>query len=234
MWRVINAYIHKSCCNINTIQTASSRSESSITRWIPQMKYSLAPAGTHTTISHLVLIHTYACKCAHPHTHSLKYYNYFVYIKKLAQSFNPELHLHCGPARYDRNGISVAHIILTALKNTTLFGKLKDTLRQQKNSGLLQTHKWESNGIMFLRMSLRHSFIKWSANFILLPYQVFFLSGKLQRIAWERKRLVNNLSYNEIWLALFYVMPTTHQFTKTGTHTKCNWASKCCSVSDHD
>jgi len=28
--------------------------------------------------------------------------------------------------------------ILTALKNTTLFGKLKDTLRQEKNSGLLQ------------------------------------------------------------------------------------------------
>jgi hypothetical protein len=105
-----------------------------------------------------VFIHIYihVQVCTSTHTHSLKYYNYFVYIKKLAQSFNPQLHLHCGPARYDRNGISVAHIILTALKNTTLFGKLKDTLRQEKKSGLLQ--KWESNGIMFLCMSLGHSF----------------------------------------------------------------------------
>lgn len=153
----------KNCCNINTIQTASSCSESSIIKWIPRTKYSLASAGTHTTLSHLVLIHTYIHTCAsadnHTHTHSLNYYNYFVYIKKLAQSFNPELHLHCGPARYDRNGISVAHIILTALKNTTLFGKLKRHIQTREEQWpLTGTHKWESNGIMFLCMSLGHSF----------------------------------------------------------------------------
>ena len=121
------------------------------------MKHSLAAPGTHT-ISHLVFIHTYMCKCAHPH--KLKYYNYFVYIKKLAQSFKPELHLHCGPARYDRNGISVAHIISTALKNTTLFGKLRHIETTEEQWPLAHTHKWESNGIMFLCMSLGHSFIK--------------------------------------------------------------------------
>lgn len=75
-------------------------------------------------------------------------------------------------------------------------------MRQQKNSGLLQTC---TNGkvmelcsspclrAIVLLNDLPTSFF--------LPYQVFFLSGKLQRTAWERKRLVNNLSYNEIWLA---------------------------------
>lgn len=83
-------------------------------------------------------------------------------------------------------------------------------------------------------MSMGHSFIKRSANFILFTLPGILLSGKLQRTARERKRLVNNLSYNEIWLALFYVTPTSHQFTKTGTHTKCNWASKCHTVSKHE
>ena len=230
---VNKAYMHKKCCNINTIQTASSCSESSSQEGLHRWKTLLLPLACiqqyHILCSYMhVHVHTYTYSL----THILQY---FLYIKKLAQSFNLELHLHCGPVRYDRYRISVVHIILPALKNTNLFGKLKDTLWQQKNSGLLQTY---TNGKV---MELCSSACLWAIVLLkdlptsfFLPYQVFFLSGKLQRIARERKRLVNNSSYNEIWLALFYVIPTTHQFTKTGTYTKCNWASKCHMVSQHE
>jgi hypothetical protein len=51
-----------------------------------------------------------------------------------------------------------------------------------------------------------------------LPYQVFFCSGNLQRIARQRKRLGNDVSYNEIWLAFFCVTPRTRHSHRQG-HT---------------
>lgn len=126
------------------------------------------------------------CTCAHPHTHThtLRHYNYFVYIKEFAQSFNPEMHLHCGPARYDRNGISVAHIILTALKKHYSLWKTERHIETTEEQWpLADMHKWESNGITFLCTSPGHSFINDLPTSFFSPYQVFFLSGKLQRTA---------------------------------------------------
>lgn len=73
-------------------------------------------------------MHAHAKACTHT------YYGSMYIQKNLAHSFNPELHVYCGPKSYEGYRISVVYVILPALKKHYSLWKtqkIKDTLRHE-------------------------------------------------------------------------------------------------------
>jgi len=129
----------------------------------------------HIQQYHILCSYTRVQVRTYTHTHSLKYYNYFVYIKKISTIFQSWTASTLWPCKiWQKWNLSSTYYINCIKKHYSLWKTERHIETREEQWPLADTHKWESNGIMFLCMSLGHSFIKWSTNFILFTLPGIF------------------------------------------------------------